>query len=319
MTAETSAILGTIGGIVLLVVSSFILTSTIEDLGKRGKFSSSFTGAIISPIFTSLPELIVILTALILVGNVSGSEIAAGTIIGEPFLVSAIGFPIMAIAMLAARRKGSGERLDAVMPKTMIFVGLVLPIMIIPSLFQSWPVRILIAAFLVIIYLLFARFVRQESLEESEFIVGEIRNRTALIFLIATGTVLLVAGSAILVRSVDNLAFQTGINRELIAILIIPIATIVPETLNSVIWGAKLKTNLAVGALLGEETFFATIYPMLAILASRWVITENGIVAIFLTSLFSIAIGLFTYKFRQNLYVYLVFVLSLIAFLLFIY
>ncbi len=319
MTIEASTILGITGGIVALILSSIILTSTIEELGTRGKFSSSFTGAVISPIFTSMPELVIIVTAWILIGKISGSEIAAGTIIGEPFMVSAIGFPLMAVAMLLARKNGKAENLNSVMPKTLIFIGLVFPVMVIPSLINSLGIKIITAFFLVAAYLIFVYFVRGKNQGESEPLRAKIRSKFVFIALVVVGVVLVVGGSTLLVRSVDTLAFQSSINRELIAILIVPIATIVPETLNSVIWAAKLKTNLAVGALVGEESFFATFYPALGILASTWVVTSNGLIAIILTSVFSITVGLVTLRYKGGPYVYFLFVLSLVIFLTLIY
>ncbi len=307
-----------IAGILMLVVSSFILTVSIEEIGKRGKYSERFTGAVISPIFTALPELVIILLALLLVGNKSGSEIAAGTIIGEPFMVSALGFPIVALTLLLAR-KGKIEGIDPVLSKTLIYVGLVFPLMLIPFFFNFLYAKISVAILLVFLYVVFFRFIGGKESFEEEATNFKIDSLALLALLIVVGLGLLLGGSTAIVRGINNLSIQTGINQELITILLVPIGTIVPETMNAVIWASRGKTSLAIGAMAGEEMYFATFFPALGILASQWVITFNGIIAILLTSSFSIVLGLVSYKFRNAVYVFILYLASLLIFLLFIY
>ncbi len=306
-------------GIAMLIASSFLLTITIEDLGKRGRFSDRFTGAVISPLFTALPELVVIIFALVLVGKESGAEIAAGTIIGEPFMVSALGFPAVALALFIAGRKGRNDQLDPALPLTLIFLGAVFPIMLIPSFFRSLLLRVFIAAVLVSLYFLFLRFVRGERNEGEMAEELRIGNRIILVAAILSGLALLFAGSAALVRGIDSVSIITGVNQELVTILLVPIGTIVPETMNAIIWASRNKTNLSIGAIAGEEVFFVTLFPALGILASQWIVTRDGIIAVSLTSILSVAIGIVMYRFREAVHVFIVYLLSLIIFLVLIY
>lgn len=313
-----STLFETIAGIMLLIASAFILTLTIEDIGKRGKFSDSFTGSVISPIFTSMPELVVIIVALAIIGGGSGSEIADGTIIGDPFMVSAIGFPIVALILLASRRKGNRDDLDAVLPKMFIFLGITFPIMLVPFYFHLTAVRIIVAVFLVFLYVIFLRFIKGSGFVEEEPDI-RIANSKLLILVLIVGITFLLAGSTILVRGINSLAAEVNVNRELLSILIIPIGGIAPETMNSLIWAYRGKTNLAIGALTGEELLFVTFYPALGIIASQWVITHNGILAIELTSSFFILVGLISYRFRSAFYVFILFFVSFVVFVLYIY
>lgn len=319
MTSSLTSVAGIAAGVVMLLVSSLILTVTIEEIGRRGKFSERFTGAIISPVFTAMPELVVIIVALVLVGKGSGSEIATGTIIGEPFMVSAIGFPIVALTLLAASRRRKNDEINPLLSKTLIYMGLIFPIMLIPFFFNLLAVRVVVAVILVLLYVVFFRLVgRKESFEEEATEI-RIRNGALLAIMVLAGIAFLLAGSTVLVRGINNLYLQTGINQELITILLVPIGTIVPETMNSVLWAARGKTSLAIGAMAGEEMYFATFFPALGILASRWYITTNGIVAVLLTSVFSIVIGMLVCRFRKASYVFIFFIISLIAFLIFVY
>jgi cation:H+ antiporter len=313
-----SIILGLSGGILLLIISSFILTVTIEDIGKRGRLGNSFTGAFVSPIFTSLPELSIIIIALVTLGHISGSEIAAGTIIGEPFMVSAIGFPAMVGAIIFARRNGKIESLDPIMPVTLIFLGICFPLMLIPVFLSSTVSRVLTVLLLIAVYFLLLVYYRKKSSPLADPSSLEIKSKGLLSLLIILGLGLLIIGSVFLVRSVSSLANQTRISSQLITILIVPIGTIIPETLNSVIWAARRKINLAMGAIAGEEILFVTLYPALGIIISPWTVERSGLYAVFVGSIFFLVMGLITYKFRNAYYFYILWPIALLMFLSFI-
>lgn len=315
MSIVLSSILTLIGGIALLIVSSFILTTTIEDIGKKGKFTHSFTGTFISPVFTSLAELGVILAALITLTPRSGSQIAAGIIIGEPFMVSAIGFPAMAITLLFAARKGSVAKMDGIMPLTLVFIGLSFPLMLIPVFFPSQFSRFSIVLLLLVIYVAVLYYYGKKSSPTAGDTPQTIKNNGLLVLLVIVGITVLAVASIFLVKSVQTIAYQTQISDQLISILIIPIGTIIPETLNSIIWAAESKTNLAMGAITGEEILFVTVYPALGIMASPWIINRNGMYAILVGSIFFILMGLITYKFRNALYLYILWPISIVAFI----
>ncbi|MGC8562466.1 MAG: sodium:calcium antiporter [Thermoplasmata archaeon] len=319
MTSSLLPVLMIVAGIAMIIVSSFLLTLAIEEIGRRGKFSDRLTGAVISPIFTSLPELTVILIALVIVGRTSGSEIAAGTIIGEPFMVSAIGFPIVALTLLLARKKGKLEEIDGTLSKMLIFMGFVFPIILIPHYVNSVSVRVFVAFLLVILYLVFLKLVRGGKDFEEEATNFKIKGSAAFVLILVVGMALLLSGSSLLVAGIDNLSRQIGVNQELITILLVPLGTIVPETMNAVIWAHRGRTSLAIGAMVGEEIFFVTLYPVIGILASQWVITTDGILAVGLTSSFSVVLGLLTYRSKNAVYVFLFYLVSLAIFMYFIY
>ncbi|MGC8644893.1 MAG: sodium:calcium antiporter [Thermoplasmata archaeon] len=304
---------GIVAGIFILIASSLALTVAIEGIGTRLRMSDSLTGAILSPMFTALPELIIVIEAIVVVGSGPGSEIAAGTIIGEPFMVSSIGIPA-AVVVLLLSRKNDPEKLDPSLARVVILLGAVFPLMLIPHFFNSLAARILTSAILVIVYVLFMLLWKSEG-EGSR---RKISNRY-LAILVAFGLLMLLAGSTVLVESINIFASQSGASRELISILIIPVGTIVPETMNSLIWASKLKTNLAVSALLGEELLFTTIFPAIGMAASEWIITLDGIVAILFFSAFSVAIGIGLTRSRGTIFPLLFYFLSFVGFLIFIY
>jgi len=308
---EIPPIPGIISGILMLAVSSFALTLSVEGIGHRLKMNDSLAGVIISPLFTSLPELIIVIEAIIIVGSGPGSEIAAGTIIGEPFMVSSIGIPAAAVILLS--RKGKIEMLDSSLSKISILLGLIFPVMLIPHFVNSVSARIFTSAVLVAIYFAFVLLWRGEG-ESSATLIS---NRY-LALLTAAGVVLLLAGSTVLVESINRFSGLYGVSRELMSILLIPVGTIMPEVMNSLIWAVRSKTNLAIGALLGEELLFTTIYPAIGIAASTWIITREGMVAVFLFSIFSILIGVALTKAKGSVSPFVLYIVSFLSFVIYL-
>jgi cation:H+ antiporter len=84
---------------------------------------------------------------------------------------------------------------------------------------------------------------------------------------------LIVAGAFFFVDSVEHLATTFGIDGALLALVIAPIATELPEKFNSVIWVRQGKDTLAMGNITGAMVFQSTIPTVVALLfaSNAWV------------------------------------------------
>ena len=85
----------------------------------------------------------------------------------------------------------------------------------------------------------------------------------------------------VFVGAVESLARSVGLDETLLSLVIAPIATELPEKLNSVIWIRRGKDTLALGNITGAMVFQAAIPTSIALLfASReWSIGSGSWVA----------------------------------------
>ncbi|WP_252901532.1 hypothetical protein [Vulcanisaeta sp. JCM 14467] len=117
-----------------------------------------------SPILTSLPELIVFLVALLLYGDASGEDVAVGTIIGEPFVVSTIIYPLIfiiaAVGFYLKRRGDVVLEVDRVLVIPFAVVIALFPTVLLPALIKSPLIRFSIAVSLIVVYLLYIHVMR---------------------------------------------------------------------------------------------------------------------------------------------------------------
>ena len=85
--------------ILIVFISALLFVNAIEFLGSQYKIGGAFVGSILSPLFTSLPELIVLIIAVFGLGGVSGEAVGVGTIFGEPLMASSLSYGL--VGMLA--------------------------------------------------------------------------------------------------------------------------------------------------------------------------------------------------------------------------
>jgi cation:H+ antiporter len=94
---------------------------------------------------------------------------------------------------------------------------------------------------------------------------------------------LIVVGAFFFVDSVEHLSSSLGIAPIIVALVIAPIATELPEKFNSVIWVRQGKDTLAMGNITGAMVFQSTIPTVVALLfaADAWHFSNDSRVAFF--------------------------------------
>ena len=94
---------------------------------------------------------------------------------------------------------------------------------------------------------------------------------------------LLVGGAKAFIYSVEQLSLLLAISALILSLLIIPVATELPEKVNSILWIRRRKDTLAVGNLTGAMVFQGTLLPALGLLTTPWQPEPPVVVAITLT------------------------------------
>jgi cation:H+ antiporter len=92
---------------------------------------------------------------------------------------------------------------------------------------------------------------------------------------------LIVIGATFFVGAVEHLGETLGVAPVLLALVLAPIATELPEKFNSIIWVRQGKDTLAMGNITGAMVFQSTIPTVIALLfaSSAWSVGDSGEVA----------------------------------------
>jgi len=272
----------------VILVAAEVFTNALEHLGERLKISEGVTGSLFAAVGTALPETMVPLLAL--AGGTSSKsvneEIGVGAILGAPLMLATLTTFLMTLAIVRARGLGgfvAPERTGFVrdMNYFLAAFGLAAVAMFVPH--GEWYVRGLFSVGLVGIYLLYVvmTFRASEKLVESghgteapgTMFLGHLGVPTNLLTIaiqLAVGVAMLVGGAKGFIHGVEGVSHALGISALLLSLIIIPIATELPEKVNSILWIRRKKDTLAFGNITGAMVFQGTLLPAIGIMLTPW-------------------------------------------------
>ena len=272
----------------IILVASELFTNALEHLGERLGISEGVTGSLFAAVGTALPETTVPIIALL--GGTSSravnEEIGVGAILGAPLMLATLSTCLMTVAILKSRglrgritpeRSGFTRDLNFFLFAFLIACAA----MFVPH--HAWQVRAVFAAGLVGVYVVYvistfrasAKLVEgghgteaPEALFVSRAGLKTTFGTIMLQFLV--GIVLLVGGAKGFIHGVEGVSHALGVSPLLLSLIIIPIATELPEKVNSILWIRRGKDTLAVGNITGAMVFQGTLLPALGIAFTAW-------------------------------------------------
>jgi cation:H+ antiporter len=280
---------------VIILIGAELFTNGIEWFGRKLELAEGAVGSVLAAVGTALPETMIPIIAIISGGGSQASHgIGVGAILGAPFMLSTLAMSVTGIAVLAvARNRPDRDRMPVdtgVLAHDMRYFAIAYAIAIAAAflpLDPAWP-KWIVALALVAIYGWYVkkhfeddpdvdlddlpplRFNRLDPATPNDIDAVPRLRVVNLQVLAALG--LIVAGAYFFVGSVEHLATSFGLNEALLALVIAPIATELPEKFNSVIWVRQGKDTLAMGNITGAMVFQSTIPTVVALLfaADAW-------------------------------------------------
>ncbi|MCD6494259.1 MAG: sodium:calcium antiporter [Archaeoglobaceae archaeon] len=290
----------------IVFVAAMLFVNAMEYLGCNFQLGGSFVGAILSPLFTSLPEMIVFLVAVFFAGVEAGEAIGIGTIFGQPFMASSLSYGLVGLTALIGyylkKRNDLVLKAEKDLAIPYVFVTILFPLTLLPSLVGYNFVfgTLFLTVYVYYVYLMYKRR-RSIVIEEAEEpIVCKLVPHPvygSMLQLIAA-VLLLYKGSHDMVGSVDLLAKQIGISAMGLALIIVPAATAIPETSTAIIWGFRGKDTLCIGSLVGEKVLYSTFYPGIALFVTSWKLDIHAYMSVVATTLVSLLLLYYIFKER---------------------
>jgi cation:H+ antiporter len=100
--------------------------------------------------------------------------------------------------------------------------------------------------------------------------IGLPDNMLLVIVQLALGLGLLILGAKGFIHGVEQASIHLGVSALLLSLLIVPVATELPEKVNSILWIRRHKDTLAFGNITGAMVFQGTVLPAIGLLLSPW-------------------------------------------------
>ena len=286
-------------GIILLGATVF--TNGLEWFGKKMKLSDGAVGSVFAAVGTALPETLVPIVAIMFGTSEAGHKIGVGAIIGAPFMLGTLAFFVSGLAVVWHRKKRNDYpvmRVDTiVMRRDMEYFLALYSVAIAASFLGKHPVvKTFIAMSLFLTYGAYvlktlrgggepeAHEIEEGEIDPCYFAPKSHDPHMGIIgFQVLSSLLLIVWGSYIFVEKVQIISALMGISPFILAMIIAPIATELPEKFNSVIWIGKGKDTLAIGNITGAMVFQGSIITAIGILMTDWRLNTAALLTVALT------------------------------------
>ena len=289
--------------LLLILVAAEIFTNALEHLGQRLKISEGVTGSLFAAVGTALPETMVPLLA-IFAGTANthlNEEIGVGAILGAPLMLSTLSIFLMALSVLKKRglqghfnpeRTGFTRDLNFFLG-AFALSGIAL---FVPH--ETPLLRGLLALTMVMIYFIYIMLTLRASsalvqgghgteAHAKMFLArfGLPQNLALILIQLFLGLILLVVGAKGFINGIEAVSQLFQISALLLSLMIIPIATELPEKVNSILWIRRHKDTLAFGNITGAMVFQGTLLPAIGVMLTPWAPQREVVAGILITLL----------------------------------
>ncbi len=283
--------------------------NAVEWLGVRLKVGNAAVGTILAAVGTALPESIVTLMAVLFGSRAQGDDIAVGAALGGPLVVGTIAYAVTGATLLYKKSHarveqrelvsvggsgtdhlaeqgraagveqdeltgGSWHRLVRDQTWFLAIFAVKVGLGLVAFAIKPW----LGIAFFAVYALYFVKELsgNGETASADGLVPLKIQRRravpstTAVVVQTIGALVVIFAASQVFVRQLEWAGPALGLPAMVVALLLAPIATELPEIMNAVIWVRQGKTDLALANISGSMMIQATVPSGIGLLATSW-------------------------------------------------
>lgn len=280
------------GSAIVIYLACELFVNGVEWLGHRLSLTQTATGTILAAFGTALPESVVTLVAVAFGHDAAAKDIGVGAALGGPLALSTLSYSVVGLTLLGSQRLHvrKKEFVDADCTRL--------------SNDQAWFFGIFVCKFTLgllafsskhwlgfLFLIAYALYVWKELRTEGELHESHTleplklrpRDNNPSLFwaLLQTGVALglVFAASHTFVSQLGVIGPAFGIPSQLVALLLSPVATEMPETMNAIIWVRQGKERLALANISGAMMIQATIPSAFGLFYTPWLFDRSLILA----------------------------------------
>ncbi|WP_116089737.1 sodium:calcium antiporter [Sphingomonas crusticola] len=271
------------GSALAIYFSCKLFVNGVEWVGRKLAVGQQATGSVLAAFGTALPESVVTLVAVAFGASETSKALGVGAALGGPLALATIAYATVGIVLLTSRQK---------LPKTpeicsdfrnlardqgwflAIFAGKI-ALGLIAFAGKPWLGLLFLGAY--------ALYVRKEMGGHRGENEGETEPLTFARHAATPGTAMAIvqtllalaiifAASRLFVSRLELIGPALGLQPHLLALLLSPIATELPETMNAIIWVRQGKYRLALANISGAMMIQATVPTAFGLFWTPWLL-----------------------------------------------
>lgn len=267
---------------------------------------------------TLIPVIAIVGPAIFGGGTPNSEEIGVGAILGAPFMLSTLAMFVTGLAIVIFARNGRRSTEMSINVRIlgrdviffMVAYGIAIASAFLPA--DLHPVRWVVAVGLVVLYAVYVRAHFTDPAEEGDAselnqlhltrLANRLNGRAVeidvlpfepadkdqgggvprlriIVTQVIGALALIIVGAQVFVGAVEHLSSAIGLDPRILALVIAPIATELPEKFNSVLWVRTGKDTLAMGNISGAMVFQSCLPTVLGILFTEWAFKASSALA----------------------------------------
>jgi cation:H+ antiporter len=281
----------------IVLGGALLFTNAVEWLGHRLGLGEGAVGSILAAVGTAAPETLIAIVA-ILDTEPESEGVAIGAIVGAPFLLGTLAMGLVGLfAYLYRDRRAQGTALDTHGPTLERDLLFFLAFFALAGLLAWGPpaaVRIPAGVIFLAAYVFYARrtLAAGGEVQGSETLKPLTFDRRAgdrsdpplglCLLQLAVGLGAMIFGAHLFVEHLLGIADALGIDALILALILAPLATELPEKVNSFFWVREGKDALALGNVSGAMVFQSTIPVGIGLIFTHWSLDANAVLSIVL-------------------------------------
>ena len=295
-------------GAIYLACEYFV--NGVEWFGQKLNLGATATGTILAAFGTALPESAVTFVAVILGKTPEQKDIGVGAALGGPLVLATIAYAVVGVALWMNRRRlqradttvrVEHARLSRDQAWFLAIFVVKCSLGLIAFAFKPWLGVLFLAAYGLYVW---CELKSDDTAPEEEVLEPlklQPKATNPSLWWVSVQTVLALVVIAIashtFVKQIEAIGVALQLSPHLVALVLSPVATELPETMNALIWVRQGKERLALANISGAMMIQATIPSSLALFATPWLFDAPLMVAGVLTG---IAIVYLWWLFRRG-------------------
>ena len=277
-----------LGSAVVIYLACEYFVNGVEWVGQRFGVSQTAVGTVLAAFGTALPESVVTLVAVVFGKTPDAKDIGVGAALGGPLALSTLAYAVVGAMFLLDRSRHqkkiaqefSTTRLAHDQAWFLVVFVFKVGLGLVAFAWKPWLGWLFLGAYALYVW----RELKSEGLEidsceglEREALKLRPHDEhpsTAWAVLQTVGALVVIFfASQLFVHQLETVGPWLGMSPQLVALLLSPIATELPEILNAVIWVRQGKTSLALGNISGAMMIQATVPSALGIFFTPWLLS----------------------------------------------
>jgi cation:H+ antiporter len=281
-----------VAGFAAVLAGALLFTNAVEWAGSRVGLGVGAVGTLLAGVSTAVPESAIPVLA-VLRDDPRADQVAVGAIVGAPFMLATVAMALVGLTAFAyAKRREQGRSLRVHRPTLrrdllvflFAFSAAVALGTGVPHALAAGAAVFFVAIYATYVALTIRRGGAAQEEDELEPLISDTtKHDPPATWMIALqfvgGLAFIVGGAHLVVEQLLSIAELVDVSPLVLALLVAPLATELPEKANSIVWVRDGKDALALGNITGAMVFQATVPVAVGLAFTSWQLDRFAVLA----------------------------------------